>query len=332
MAADMSSSSTTCTELAALPCVFVVALGRTGSTHLLRVLNAIPGYRISGETDNAWIYLGWWHAAQQAKPGGIPPPPTDGNSADAAYLGRRLRVLHRQAASPLEDGRLPSVSPRTLCAMRELMLLLHNPSPRARVFGFKEIYSPFVRDPTATGEVMTQGVGFVRTLFPRARFVFHARRNLTRAANSDFWMRDWRDASGAPVPTPPRDVRIEHISSVVARYRAYARAHPDHAYVTTLEGLTDGADATGELAGLFRFLGEPLTTPLQGVARSRLPLRDWVETCGEGFYTGRVNGTTVCIEKTWERRQIRRREAALARARARAKLHARHKLGKSINN
>ena len=46
-----------CAELAALPCVFVLALGRSGSSHLIRILHAIPGYRISGETDNAWLYL-----------------------------------------------------------------------------------------------------------------------------------------------------------------------------------------------------------------------------------------------------------------------------------
>ena len=54
-----------CTELAQLSCVFIVALGRTGSTHLLRLLNTIPGYRLSGETDNAWVYLGWWFAEQE---------------------------------------------------------------------------------------------------------------------------------------------------------------------------------------------------------------------------------------------------------------------------
>lgn len=48
--------------------------------------------------------------------------------------------------------------------------------------------------------------------------------------------------------TPTRPVRIARIASVVARYKAYADAHPDHAYLTTLEGLTDGADRTGKRA------------------------------------------------------------------------------------
>ena len=46
-----------CSALRQLRSVFIVALGRSGSSQLLRVLNSIPGYRISGETDNAWMYL-----------------------------------------------------------------------------------------------------------------------------------------------------------------------------------------------------------------------------------------------------------------------------------
>ena len=45
-----------CAALAELPALLVVALGRSGSSSLLRLLNAIPGYRISGETDNAWVF------------------------------------------------------------------------------------------------------------------------------------------------------------------------------------------------------------------------------------------------------------------------------------
>ena len=44
-------------------------------------------------------------------------------------------------------------------------MAVHNPAPHARVFGFKEIYSPFVRRPIAAADVLTHGVGFVRDLF-----------------------------------------------------------------------------------------------------------------------------------------------------------------------
>ena len=55
-----------CAALVELPALLIVALGRSGSSSLVRLLNAIPGYRISGETDNAWIYL-YRHARAQAQ-------------------------------------------------------------------------------------------------------------------------------------------------------------------------------------------------------------------------------------------------------------------------
>ena len=85
----------TCDELANRRCVFIVALGRTGSSHLLNLLNAIDGYRISGETDNSWLYLGWFASA--ARGGGF------------------------------------NASGALACEMRRLMLAVHNPAPRARV-------------------------------------------------------------------------------------------------------------------------------------------------------------------------------------------------------
>ena len=39
----------------------------------------------------------------------------------------------------------------------------------------------------APDEVLDGGVDFLRGLWPKAKFIFHARRNLTRVAASDFW-------------------------------------------------------------------------------------------------------------------------------------------------
>ena len=122
-----------CSKLSQMQCVFILALGRTGSTHLLRLLNSIPGYRISGETDNAWIHMGWFAHTLQLQA-----------QAQARARGRRQPG---GALSAADEGNL------TLCAVRRLMLQVHNPSPHARVFGFKEIYSPFVPRPTLLGEV-----------------------------------------------------------------------------------------------------------------------------------------------------------------------------------
>ena len=187
------------------------------------------------------------------------------------------------------------------CAARRLVLALHNPAPRARVFGFKEIYSPFVRDPTATGAVL-EGVAFLRLLFPRARFVFHTRRNLSRAADSDFWRRDW----SGPEP-PDRATRLARISAAATIYREYARGHADHAFATTLEGLTSREDAHGEVAGLLRFLHEPLTHAIKKVARSNLPLRDWAEEKHTRVVKVRAaNGTVLGVERRQYRYTERR--------------------------
>ena len=275
-----------CAQLAKMDCTFIIALGRTGSTHLLRLLNSIDGYRLSGETDNAWVYLGWWHAEQQA-----------GKSKAQPTTIRRLQQMASSlsppsSSSPRKQRRRdfqPRHALRSICAMRELMLLLHNPSPRARVFGFKEIYSPFVRDPLATSEVLSQGVGFLRTLFPRAKFIFHARRNLSRAVGSDFWSRDGN--------LPTREARLKHMERTVRGYHDYVLRHPDHAFATTLEGMVDRQN-TVEVEQLFKFLGEKLTSKLRRVARSNPPLRDWAEQSHTRRITVRdANGTVIGVEK-----------------------------------
>ena len=240
-----------CSAISQMPCVFILALGRTGSTHLLRLLNSIPGYRISGETNNAWIHMGWFAELVQLQT----PPRNRGRRQPASLIDA-------------DDGNI------TLCSVRRLMLQVHNPSPGARVFGFKEIYSPFVRRPAVFGQVFSQGISFIRMLFPRAKFIFHWRSNLTRIADSDFWKEDRRRNSSA--------VNFE---KVVARYRDYASAHGDHAYTTTIE--TINKKRSQQLTGLFRFLGEELTPELRRVASARLALRDWtVQTETRRFKNG----------------------------------------------
>ena len=137
--------------------------------------------------------------------------------------------------------------------------------PCRRVFGFKEIYSPFVRQAQLTGEIFRQGVQFIRALFPRAKFIFHWRNNLTRIAASDFWRQE-----------TSRNQTEYNFENVVGRFRSYPLRHPDHAFATTIEGLTNRSDSS-QLQGLFDFLGERLTPKLRKVAWSRLPLHDYTE-------------------------------------------------------
>ena len=234
-----------CAEQAARPAVFVLALGRTGSSHLLRLLNAIEGYRVSGETDNAWVYMG------------------------------RFLKSHKRWGS--EEG---SSEQLIVCDMRRLMLQLHDPSGSARVFGFKEIYSPFVRRPDALPELIEHGVSSLRMLFPRAKFIFHWRENVSRISSSDFWRGEQHV--------------VGHFQRVIGLYRTYAEQHADHAFCTTIEGI-GSKKRSAQLKALFDFLGEELTPQLRRVAANRLPLHDW----SVGLQVRRFrNGTARSFEFT----------------------------------
>lgn len=293
-----------CTELAQLNCVFIVALGRTGSTHLLRLLNTIPGYRLSGETDNAWIYLGWWFAEQYESKRSLLQQDPDiplavrqkQHQRQQHWIGKHLGRGLRSSVLAMDPTIMGSI-----CAMRELMLLLHNPSPPARVFGFKEIYSPFVRDPMATHEVLRQGVGFLRMLFPRAKFIFHARRNLTRAASSDFWNRD------GSIPTAAEKLNL--MKRTVGTYFDYVAKNPTHAFATTLEGLVDHEDLT-EVERLFAFLGEPLTPRLRRAARSKPDLRDWRDHASHAIVVRAANGSIIRVQRRSYLRKVKPRDHA----------------------
>lgn len=101
--------------MAQMPCVFLIALGRTGSSHLLRLLNGIDGYRLSGETDNAWIYMGRYAGARI-------------NARSELSNARRERLVSWSS----EAVRARANRSDMLCQARQLMLMLHNPLPRAR--------------------------------------------------------------------------------------------------------------------------------------------------------------------------------------------------------
>ena len=164
------------------------------------------------------------------------------------------------------SSRTPFERSVDLCEARRLLLAVHNPEPRARVFGFKEIYSPWVRRPWQLGEIFDGGIGFIRGLFPRAKFILHWRENVTRIAGSDFWQTEGERAQS-----------IANFKKVVRRYEEYVDNHPDHAFATTLEGVTVRKRQQSQLRNLFKFLGEPLTARVKAVAREHLALHDWSE-------------------------------------------------------
>jgi hypothetical protein len=159
-----------------------------------------------------------------------------------------------------------------------------------RVFGYKEIYSSLVRKPQSHSEIITHGINFTRLLFPRSKFIFHWRQNVSRIAISDFWQRE--DALSAAQ---------NRFVSLIGRFSEYAAAHSDFAFATTLEGITDRNNQS-QLEDLFRFLEEPLSPRLRKMAYGRGGLRDWTEE----RHTRRIrrtlsNGSVVveAVEYAW---------------------------------
>ena len=87
-----------------------------------------------------------------------------------------------------------------------------------------------------------------------------------------------------------------HFAAVVRRYDSYVAAHPDHAFRTTLEGLTLRQNQT-QVTRLFDFLGERLTPRLRKLARTRLVLRDWSEETHQRRIKRVADDGTVVVEK-----------------------------------
>ena len=355
-----------CDEMAQHQSVFIIALGRSGSSQLLNLLNNIPGYRIGGETDNAWLFLSRLarsidpfvveHTRRRQEGGNLPvcemwPPFFDRAAARAATYSRRCsrkprsqyesidrvslckqarkegslarrchakkrRVIAQKCGNrnfavdcpiachkcvPAQAHHAPFNGPELLCQAREAMLSLHNPSPRARVFGFKEIYSDWVRQGDVD-EILDGGVGFLRGLFPKAKFLFHTRENVSGIAASGWWRTE------ATCSNASRACGLAHFRRVARRYEAYVRRNPDHAFLTTLEGITshkrqtivEGQLQASQLDQLFSFLGENLTNGLRSTARESLWLRDWAQQT----HTRRIpvtlpNGTVVYEYRTY---------------------------------
>jgi hypothetical protein len=140
--------------------LFVVSYGRSGSTLVQGLLNAIPGYLIRGENRGVSYRLYQYHQALEAA---------------------RDEFSRRESLSPRDSWYgIDTYSAITaLGQMRTLMLdSLLKPQPDTRVIGFKEIrwfYDDWRRYLT-----------FVQELFPGARFVVNTRDH-EGVANSQWW-------------------------------------------------------------------------------------------------------------------------------------------------
>jgi hypothetical protein len=141
--------------------VFIVTYGRSGSTLLMGLLNAIPGYRILGENGNALYHLFQAHAAVASTFDRFP----DALDPRSAHYG-----APRMRPERLRVGLVESF-------VRDVL----RPEPGDRVLGFKEIrYTP------EHVEHFDEFLEFLRVSFPGSKIVFN-HRDVAATARSGWW-------------------------------------------------------------------------------------------------------------------------------------------------
>jgi hypothetical protein len=140
--------------------VFVVTYGRSGSTLVQGLLNAIPGYLIRGENRGALYRLYEYHSVLEAA---------------RKEFGRADTLTTKDSWYGIDEYS----SSAAITQMRALMLdTLLKPGPDTRVVGFKEIRW-FYDD-------WQKYLRFVRDVFPGAKFVINSRDH-DAVASSQWW-------------------------------------------------------------------------------------------------------------------------------------------------
>lgn len=200
--------------------VFVVTYGRSGSTLLQNLLNALPGYLIRGENDNltaplarAWdtVRRSPQKAEMQNRP--LPTSPSD------PWFG-----YEDVAAGALGAGLAGTFAETVL-----------RPAAETRVTGFKEIR--WHADPA----LFPVQLDFLAAFFPRARFVFNIRDH-DEVVRSGWWKH-----------MDPAKVRAQ-LERAEALYAAYAGRNPAACLTMDYGRYTQGPAAWRPL---FDFLEEP---------------------------------------------------------------------------
>lgn len=214
--------------------VFVVTYGRSGSTLLQNLLNALPGYCIRGENANTLAHLAMaWQAVE----------------SEEAMRGERREGNVTTPDHPWYGAELVRPNPygRSLADtfVREV---LHLPAG-TRVGGFKEIR--FHNSPP----MFRACLGFIRSFFPGARLIFNTRSH-DAVVKSGWW---------AKMPE-------EHVRKVLGQAESlfddWIARHPDMSLKLHYDDYVGQPDA---LRGLYDFLGEPFDeTRIAGVMDRRL--------------------------------------------------------------
>lgn len=170
--------------------LFVVTYGRSGSTLVAGLLNAIPGYLIRGENGNALHHLFHFHQALARE-----------SQRPAGNTRRKTHPWFGISDVPLR---------RSLASSRRLVLeTVLRPKEHTRVTGFKEIrwYHDDVEE----------YVAWLRDVFPGARFLVNTRDHAS-VLKSAWWAKE------DPAVAGPRLAAIE------SRLLALADSLGDAAY------------------------------------------------------------------------------------------------------
>lgn len=224
--------------------VFIITYGRSGSTLLQNMLNALPGYCLRGENANllaplvrAWHGLRHSDQAASMRARGTPSGPhqpwfgyeaIEADSFGQEIAGTFLRTVLR-------------------------------PEPDTRVLGFKEIR--WHEDPALFQPMLE----FLARYMPQAHFIFNTR-NHGEVRNSGWW----RSMKRAAV--------LEQLETAEALYRRWQSAHPQCSLAMHYD---EYARDPAAWRPLFAFLDEPYDRVLvESVLERKLLHMKWQKPAG----------------------------------------------------
>ncbi|WP_174147759.1 sulfotransferase [Leisingera sp. ANG59] len=225
--------------------VFIITYGRSGSTLLQNMLNALPGYALRGENANllaplvrAWHGLRHSEQAASMRARGTPSGPHQPwygyEAIDADRFGRDLAESF----------------------LRQVL----RPGPDTRVTGFKEIR--WHEDPALFPPMLE----FLAKYMPRAHFIFNTRDH-EEVRNSGWW----RGMKRAAV--------LEQLQTAEALYSRWQAAHPGRCLAMHYN---DYARDPAAWRALFAFLGEPFDLDLvEAVLERKLLHMKWQKPVGK---------------------------------------------------